>query len=269
MPAMYWPWAVKYICAMRSIREHPMAAAKSRPNDHDSRLLTPQLTNRCVFVRQNKARIPPRPAYDLRRESIVKLYFLLGRDVVRWGEPPTLLGSAGLLPSLTEVEPVSVRGDYSSSASGDTRLPKEPKTSGAQGIKEGSTETFSPQILSELPDEMRLPRTNSEVYGEYDLVRRGSMRVPGISIEEWNRLPGPQKKVQLDLYNERCAMRRKDIIHRLRVQMKSCLENTSCTSIAVQAGTNVRSTPENKRFQIKVRRILLPRWIGRPTGNER
>ena len=97
---------------------------------------------------------------------------------------------------------------------------------------------FSPEILKTNPDSTEFPFNDQEVYGDYRPVRTGSMRVPDISIGEWNRLSPAHRGIQQDLYLQRCEQRRKDNIKRLRKAWKERI--VAHTVSAMFAGIEIR-----------------------------
>ena len=112
------------------------------------------------------------------------------------------------------VEPAAPRGDSGARGSTDELAPLP---IGAE---------FSPEILHGLPDSTEFPFNDAEVYGNVMPVWTGSMRVPDISIGEWNKLSPAHRHIQQDLYLQRYQQRRKDTIKRL----KNSLERKNCCS---------------------------------------
>ena len=99
----------------------------------------------------------------------------------------------------------------------DSVPPGEPSSSRGKCVAEDNKAEFSPEVLAEFLDDMTCPYSDTEVYGIYTPVRKGSMRVLDIQEgPEWNDLTPSHKKIQISLYTERCEFRRKDKIARLR-----------------------------------------------------
>ena len=63
---------------------------KAYPNDRTSWRLTPQRVGTFDFNTQREPQIPFKPAYDVRRESILIQEPATGRDISVWGGEPTL-----------------------------------------------------------------------------------------------------------------------------------------------------------------------------------
>ena len=200
--------------------------AKMQPNDRDSWRLTPQRVGR-IFFRQDQIRFPLKAAYDVRRESILQCDVPSGPlPSVLWGESPENLG--------------------------DSVLPGEPSSSRGEIVQENKAE-FSPEVLAEFPDDMTFPLSDTEVYGVYMPVRKGSMRVPDIQEgPEWNDLTPSHKKIQINLYTERCEFRRKDKIARLRKLLAQRLDKGQAATLlfSCYAGTRtvVHTGPEDGNF---------------------
>ena len=84
---------------------------------------------------------------------------------------------------------------------------------------------YSPEVLREFPDSYMFPFSDPEVYGRYFPIRKGSMRVPDMAEgPDWNSLSNAHKTIEIKLYPERCEMRRKSKLERLR----GLMQKTSC-----------------------------------------
>ena len=83
--------------------------AKSYPNERNSWRLTPQRVGRIYFNSQREPQFPLKPAYDVRRESILIPEQATGRDVSVWVGDPTLFDCAKDVPP---VEPTAPRGGF-------------------------------------------------------------------------------------------------------------------------------------------------------------
>ena len=132
---------------------HMLAEAKTRPNERESWRMTPKRTGRVIFDAANP-RFPLKPAYDLRRESILKQDLLLGNHYVQWGEAPTVLDAGSAPPLVPEALPGPARGGKPASSSTGPLIPP---------ISAEVQDTFLPQVLLELPDSMQFPLDDPEV----------------------------------------------------------------------------------------------------------
>ena len=91
---------------------------------------------------------------------------------------------------------------------------------------------------------MRLSFNDTEVYGIHTPVRHGSMRVPDISVVEWNKQTPSWKRNEQDQYPIRCEKRRKVKIERLRKVLIKRIGNG--TVRASFAGVEVRAPDSSK-----------------------
>ena len=81
--------------------------------------------------------------------------------------------------------------------------------------------SYAPEVLERYPDNMEFDANDPEVYGEHFPVRRESMRVPDISVEDWAKLSDGDKHMESrNLYQLRVRERKKAKIKRLRDSMQ-------------------------------------------------
>ena len=123
--------------------------AKAYPNDRTSWRLTPQRVGIIYFNTQRETQSPVKPAYDVRRESILVTEPATGRDVSFLGGEPSLLDSP---EDASLVDTTAPQGDCG--ARGST-AELTPPPIGAE---------FSHEILAIFPDGIEFPFDDPEVY---------------------------------------------------------------------------------------------------------
>ena len=169
---------------------------------------------------KTRPRFPLKPAHDGCRESI-----LLHDDVLGRSAPPLGLEVPLFAPPPAGDAPVSPRGDSSSSSS-------PPKPIEAEETKTITNTDYNPEVIRAFPDDMQFDMLDPEVIGKYTPVRKNSRRVPDIPEgPEWNEWNDARKRLEVGhLYPERCELRRKDKIKRLRDKMQARLPTPSFVS---------------------------------------
>ena len=163
--------------------------AKKYPNDPTSWKLTPQRVGR-VYFNTLAPEFPLKPAYDVRRESILTLDPSTGREEQIWGgEIPVMEFPPE--PGLTS--PTTSRGDSTARASTDP-APAHCK----------DDVVFPPEVIAEFSDDMLFPMSDREVYGQYAPVRSNSMRVQDIPPgPAWNDLSDAMKGIEQLEYSQK------------------------------------------------------------------
>ena len=97
---------------------------------------------------------------------------------------------------------------------------------------------------------MTFAYSDHEVYGQYQPVRKDSMRVPDIPPHDWNRLVSERKKIECELYGERCEGRRKEKIRRLRNLMQAKLSTPGAVSLNSLAHSIVQMNAAGKQVEV-------------------
>ena len=195
--------------------------AKCYRNDPLSWRLTPQRVGRVIFNNTMTPQFPLKPGYDARRESILQQEF---------GGEPTRFNNADHID--VEVPPPSAPQGESNTdiaTAGDSPVALPPDVA-----------EYSPEILAEFPSDMQFSYNDTEVYGIHVPVRHGSMRVPDISVVEWNKQQPAWKNNEQDQYPIRCENRRKENFERVRKARIQIIGNG--TTRASFAGVEVRAT---------------------------
>ena len=152
-----------------------------------------------------------------------------GRSDAVFGGEPTRFNNADHI-NVEVPEPSAPRGDSQTdiATAGDSPVALPPDVA-----------EYSPEIRAEFPSDMQFSYNDTEVYGIHTPVRHGSMRVPDISVVEWNKQQPVWKKKEQDQYPIRCGQRRIENIERLRKALMKIIGNG--TMGASFAGVEVRA----------------------------